>query len=107
MDNEIVLALSTETMSLWAIALGVGFIVAIVVATLLQMLLASVHRIDDNVAELWHTATNVARNTATTWQLNETGDVLDEIKAEALRHDALLSGQPQPGSGPASDGGRR
>lgn len=81
---------ATQTLS-WA-AIGSGFVVLVVVAVLLQLLLRAVDRIDVNVARLWQTATTVARNTATTWMLGETGNALDELKNEALRHDALLSG---------------
>lgn len=87
-----VLALATETRTLWWITLAVGLVVAIVVVVLLQLLLAAVNRIERNVIVLWNTATTVARNTATSWLLGNTATALEEIKNEALRHDALLSG---------------
>jgi len=84
-------ALSSEVQTMWWIALGLGLVVALVVVFLLHTLLKLVRRIDDNVKELWSTATQVARNTATTWLLNETANGLEQIKAEALRHDELLT----------------
>lgn len=90
---------------LWWIALGTGLVVAVVAWMLLAHLLITVKRIERNVSVLWNTATTVARNTATTWQLGQTGDALEEIKAEALLHDALLSGAAPvagPTGGPTS-----
>ncbi len=92
-------ALSDDTQVLWWITLGVGLVVAVVVVILLQLLLNAVGVVERNVTTLWHTATTVARNTATSWQLDSTGDQLDRIKAEALRHDALLSGNTAAGDG--------
>ena len=86
-----VAALAPEVQRIWWITLGIGLVVAAVVVILLQLLLRAVERIERNVAVLWQTATTVARNTATTWLLGQTADALDEIKAEALRHDALLA----------------
>ena len=86
-----VAALAPEVQRIWWITLGVGLVVAAVVVVLLQLLLRAVERIERNVVALWQTATTVAGNTATTWLLGETATALDELKAEALRHDALLS----------------
>jgi hypothetical protein len=86
-----VAALAPEVQRLWWITLGVGLVVAAVVVLLLQLLLRAVERIERNVIVLWQTATTVARNTATTWLLGETATALDQLKAEALRHDALFA----------------
>ncbi|MPY79283.1 MAG: hypothetical protein GEV04_12490 [Actinophytocola sp.] len=85
-------ALSDDTQMLWWVTLGIGVVVAVVVVLLLQLLLNAVGAVERNVITLWDTATTVARNTATSWQLASTGDQLDYVKAEALRHDALLGG---------------
>jgi len=84
-------ALPNDVERIWWITLAVGVVVAVVVVILLQLLLNAVRQIHRNVDELWLTATTVARNTATTWQLNQTADSLEALKAEALRHDALLT----------------
>jgi hypothetical protein len=86
-----VAALAPEVQRLWWITLGVGLVVAAAVVLLLQLLLRAVERIERNVIVLWQTATTVARNTATTWLLGETATALDQLKAEALRHDALFA----------------
>lgn len=93
------LALETETQTWWWATLGLGLIVAIVVVILLQALLIAVRHIEDNVKVLWQTATTLARNTATSWLLDDTADKLEDLKAEAVRHDALLSNALQPGEG--------
>ncbi len=79
-------------MTMWWITLGVGLVVAIVVVVLLHTLLLAVRRIDEGVAVVWHTGKQVARNTATTWILGQTPRIAGEIRVEALRHAALLSG---------------
>ncbi len=83
----------------WWATLATGLVVAVVVVILLQFLLIAVKKIEDNVKVLWQTATTVARNTATSWMLGSTADGLEELKAEALRHDALLSNALQPDDG--------
>ncbi|MGH4022908.1 MAG: hypothetical protein ACRDT0_27480 [Pseudonocardiaceae bacterium] len=87
-----VVALAAETQTFWWITLVVGLAVAVVVVMLLQLLLVAVIRIERNVIVLWNTATTVARNTATSWLLGNTATTLEELRDEALRHDALLSG---------------
>lgn len=84
-------ALPSDVETMWWIALALGLVVALVVVFLLHTLLREVRRVDTNVKTLWSTATTVARNTATTWLLNDTAGALEEIKAEALRHDELLN----------------
>lgn len=86
-----VVALAAETQTIWWITLGLGAVVAVVVVALLHALLRAVKQVERNVIVLWNTATSVARNTATSWQLASTGEALDAIKTEAMRHDALLS----------------
>jgi hypothetical protein len=84
-------ALPSEVQTIWWVTLGLGAVVALVVLALLHLLRRAVARIERNAEVLWQTATTVARNTATTWLLEETAETVEEIKKEALRHDALLS----------------
>lgn len=84
-------ALASDVERMWWLTLAVGLVVALVVTFLLHTLLTAVKRIDRNVKVLWQTATTVARNTATTWQLTQTAAALEEIKAEALEHDRFLT----------------
>jgi hypothetical protein len=79
---------TTET--LWWITLGVGLVVALVATVLLHLLYRTVVRIDEGVLAVWEMGKQVARNTATTWMLSQTGRLAAEIKEEALIHDAFL-----------------
>jgi len=80
--------MSQET--LWWITLGIGLVVAVVATLLLHMLYKTVVRIDEGVLSVWEMGKRVARNTATTWMLGQTGRLAEEIKEEALVHDAFL-----------------
>ena len=83
--------LPTEVETIWWVTLALGAVVALAVLALLHVLLLAVRRIERNLEVLWHTATTVARNTATTWLIEQTAETVEEIEQEALRHDALLS----------------
>lgn len=98
--------MSDTTLLLWWLSLGIAlFVVVPVVVLLLHRLLRTVDRAEKSVIALWNTATTVARNTATTWQLGGTAEALDALKAEALRHNALLDQVAEAASQPA--GGAR
>lgn len=83
--------LPSDVQSIWWVTLALGALVALVVLALLHLLRSAVLRIERNAEVLWRTATTVARNTATTWLIEETAETAEEIKKEALRHDAFLS----------------
>lgn len=84
-------ALTPSHASMWWITLGLGAVVVVVVIVLLSLLVALVSDIEDNVANVWSTATKVARNTATTWMLGQTGVRTGELLAEVNRHAELLT----------------
>lgn len=82
--------------TLWWIALGVGAVVLVVALILLQLFLNELHRIEAGADAIWRAGKQVARNTATTWQLELTSDGLDALTEEVLRHDTFLrTGTPQ------------
>lgn len=89
--------MSTNTW--WAITLGLGLIVSIVAVVLLQLFLNQVHRVERNSLALWEAGKQVARNTATTWMLDQTSQRLDALTEEALRHDDFLRRVPADGPG--------
>lgn len=91
MNGMLVLALAPDEVTFWTIALGIGAVVLVVVIALLTLLLKIVTKIDESVAEVWQTATQLASNTTTVWQINTTLQMLDKVKEEALLHDELLS----------------
>jgi hypothetical protein len=74
----------------WWAALGLGLVVAVVVVVLLQWLLTRVREIEEGADVVWAAGKDVARNTATTWMLGQAAGAVEEIRDEAMRHDALL-----------------
>ena len=87
---QMILALQREHITFWWITLGMGAMVAAVVVVLLSLLVSLVETIDANVKVTWDTATRVARNTATTWMLNQTAGLGEELRDETRRHALLL-----------------
>lgn len=82
--------------TLWWIALAVGAVVLVVALLLLQTFLNQLHKIEAGADAIWKAGKQVARNTATSWQLEVTSQGLDTLTEEALRHDAFLrTGVPQ------------
>lgn len=83
--------LASDEVTFWTIALGIGAVVVAVVIALLTLLLRIVQNIDEGVAEVWQTATQLASNTTTVWQINTTQQILERLKQELLLHDQTLS----------------
>ena len=90
-ERMIELAITSSERTAWTVTLILGVVVLAVVIALLTILLRLVREIDRGVAGVWESAKRVAANTATTWQLNQTAAVLEEIKKEALLHDEFLA----------------
>ncbi len=84
------LALQAEHVTFWWITLGMGAVVIAAVIVLLSLLVSFVDDIDQNLKDAWDTATRLAANTATTWQLRQTTSRAQDIVDEAGRHIALL-----------------
>lgn len=83
------LAASAET--LWAVALGIGFGAAVIVAILLTVLVSTVDDIDTSVGELLGVAGQVGANTAHIPQLEATAPVLALIVEEAVVQDGYMN----------------
>lgn len=88
------IALSTNQ-TLWAVSLGVGLVVALVVWGLLELLRRTVLEVERAVDDVWTMGKRLAQNTATSHMLSTTkergGDLLEELE----QHRA-----PMGGSGP-------
>ena len=83
----------------WYVALGLGFVVILVVILLLTMLSRLVDDIDVNVDRLWTVTKRLAQNTTGMYQFAGTGSILRALREELLRHDKMLSGDDRVASG--------
>jgi hypothetical protein len=75
---------------MWRITLGIGLVVIAVVILLLSFLVKLVKDIDAGVGDVLAAAGAVASNTAHLEGLMVTDEAVAELKAEALRHAALV-----------------
>jgi hypothetical protein len=86
-----IIGLAQSQKTLWWIAIGMGFVVVLVVITLLSLLIGFVTDIDRNVKSLWNMATRLARNTATTWMLKQTATATAALRDETAKHAQALT----------------
>jgi ABC-type phosphonate transport system ATPase subunit len=86
----VVFGLAEQHISMWWITIGLGGVVVAVVIVLLSLLTSLVKDIEVSVDILWETATTVARNTATTWMLDQTAVATADLGTEVTRHADLL-----------------
>ena len=84
------LALQQEHITFWWISIGMGWVVIAAVIVLLSLLVSLVNDIDENLKDAWNTATRLAANTATTWQLHHTAARAQELAKEVGKHADLL-----------------
>jgi predicted permease len=75
----------------WGIALIIGLVAALAVATLLAILIRTVMQIDRSATNLLNVAGQVAGNTASIPQLQATGPVLGLIVDEAIVQDGYMN----------------
>ncbi|MGI9080793.1 MAG: hypothetical protein ACR2FZ_00740 [Thermoleophilaceae bacterium] len=75
----------------WYVALGLGFVVILVVIALLTLLSRIVDDIDVNVDRLWTVTQRWAQNTTGMYQFAGTASVLRALREELIRHDKMLS----------------
>jgi hypothetical protein len=89
------LALTDAERTLWYVTLGLGLVVALVVAGMLLLLLSLLGRIRESVRGLLDAAGQVADNTANIPQLEATAPVLDQIAAEGVVQDGYMNALSQ------------
>ena len=75
----------------WTIALIIGVVAALAVASLLGILMRATSDIRRSVGQLLQTAGRVAENTANIPQLEATAPVLGQIVDEAIVQDAYMN----------------
>lgn len=75
----------------WYIALGLGFVVILVVIALLTLLSRLVDDIDVAVDRLWTVTKRWAQNTTGMYQFAGSGSILRALREEVIRHDKMYS----------------
>ena len=73
----------------WYVALGLGFVVILVVIALLTLLSRLVDDIDVNVDNLWTVTQRWAQNTTGMYQFDGTASILRALREELIRHDKM------------------
>jgi hypothetical protein len=68
---------------LWWLALGLAVVVVLVVAVLLELVVRTVHRIHQAVADIWTGGTHIAQNTVTLALLQRTNFLARELLRSA------------------------
>jgi hypothetical protein len=91
----VLVALAEAERTLWYVSLGLGLVVALVVAGMLVMLLGLLRRIQEGVHGLLETAGKVAENTANIPQLEATAPVLEQIASEGVVQDGYMNALSQ------------
>jgi hypothetical protein len=87
----VLLDVASEHVTFWWVTLGLGAVVISAVILLLSLLVTFVDDIDKNVREAWDTATRLAQNTATTWMLNQTASLTNDLRNEIRQHADLFA----------------
>ena len=87
------LALASEHTTFWWITLGLGAVVISAVILLLFLLELYVRDLDEGVQRVWDMAARVATQTATTWMLPKTVELVGELGTEVQRHVDFLTSQ--------------
>ena len=86
------IALAQDHITFWWLTLGLGAVVISAVILLLFLLELYVRDLNASVQRVWDTAARVATQTATTWMLPKTVELVGELNAEVERHvDFLVS----------------
>jgi len=86
-------ALADEHIQFWWITLGLGAVVISAVILLLFLLELYVRDLEAGVQRVWDMAARVATQTATTWMLPKTVELVGELGDEVQRHVDFLAAQ--------------
>ncbi|MGH3908101.1 MAG: hypothetical protein ACRDTE_28560 [Pseudonocardiaceae bacterium] len=80
-----------EEIVYWWVAIGVGFVVVLVVILLLSVLISLVKIIDRGVVNVRDTLRAITGNTQHTTLIPETAEGVDAVLAEGLQHHLFLT----------------
>ena len=89
MDLLIATEVDSQEKVFWYVALGLGFVVILVVIALLTLLSRLVDDIDVNVDNLWTVTQRWAQNTTGMYQFAGTASILRALREELIRHDKM------------------
>lgn len=82
---------TAEEIVYWWVAIGVGFVVVLVVVLLLSVLISLVKIIDRGVVDVRNTLQAITGNTANTSLIPVTAERVDSVLAEGLQHHLFLT----------------
>lgn len=82
---------TAEELTYWWVAIGVGFVVVLVVILLLSTLISLVKIIDNGVVDVRDTLRAITGNTANTNLIQPTAEGVDAVLAEGLQHHLFLT----------------
>jgi hypothetical protein len=82
---------TAEEITYWWVAIGVGFVVVLVVILLLSVLISLVKIIDAGVVNVRDTLRAITGNTANTPLIPQTAEGVDAVLAEGLNHHLFLT----------------
>ncbi len=81
-----VIAALSDNQNAWAITLGAGVVILLVVVALLEMLRRTVVQLNDDIWQTWLSGKAVVKNTAMTYLLKNTRDSGGELVDELSNH---------------------
>jgi hypothetical protein len=87
--GDIATTVDSQEKVFWYVALGLGFVVILVVIALLTLLSRLVDDIDVNVDNLWTVTQRWAQNTTGMYQFAGTASILRALREELIRHDKM------------------
>ncbi len=89
--NLLAVDVDSQEKIFWYVALGLGFVVILVVIALLTLLSRLVDDIDVAVHNLWTVTKRWAQNTTGMYQFAGAGSILRSLRDEIIRHDKMFS----------------
>lgn len=89
MHNLLATQVDSQEKVFWYVALGLGFVVILVVIALLTLLSRLVDDIDVNVDNLWTVTQRWAQNTTGMYQFAGTASIVRALREELIRHDKM------------------
>ncbi len=93
MTELLAVSVDSQEKVFWYVALGLGFVVILVVIALLTLLSRLVDDIDVAVDNLWTVTKRWAQNTTGMYQFAGAGSIMRALRDEIIRHDKMFSSE--------------